>query len=86
MLQKKVTKEFDFFLLFEKFITATKKGKRRQPNGKRVSNGTSKNYDSLQKLLKKFCEDKKILLRLKPVAKLNKRDLRSCLILFGLFI
>ena len=76
MLQKKVTKEFDFFLLFEKFITATKKGKRRQPNGKRVSSGTSKNYDSLQKLLKKFCADKKILLRLKPVAKLNKRDLR----------
>jgi integrase len=76
MLQKKVTKELDFFLLFKKFINATKKGKRLQPNGKRVSSGTSKNYDSLQKLLKKFCADKKMMLRLKPVAKLNKRELR----------
>jgi len=52
-------KEFNFFELYEHFITDSKKGKRLQPNGKKLSAGTIVNYGYTLQLLKKFSEEKK---------------------------
>ena len=43
---------------FEKFIAASKSGKRVQPNGKPISKGTIENYSYTLALLKTFCTEK----------------------------
>ena len=68
-------KEFNFFELYEHFITDSKKGKRLQPNGKKLSAGTIANYGFTLQLLKKFSEEKKIQLRIRPGKSLQSREL-----------
>jgi hypothetical protein len=68
------TKEFCFFEKFEKFIQASKKGRRLQPNGKRISNGTIKNYEGTLKLLRLFADETKFSLRIVPANRLSKRS------------
>jgi integrase len=67
--------QLDFFSLYEKFINDSKKGKRLQPNGKRISVGTANNYYYTYLLLKRFCEEKHFDLRIRPARRLNKREL-----------
>ena len=74
MLSKK---EFCFISLFEKFIQDCKKGRRLQPNGKRISKGTVVNYSSTLKLLKDFSESKVFTLRIKNTRKLRAREMES---------
>ncbi len=69
------TKELDLLPLFEKFINDSKKGKRLQPNGKRISSGTIDNYGYTLSLLQSFVQHKSYPLRLRSVYRLNSREL-----------
>jgi site-specific recombinase XerD len=70
-------KEFSFLILFEKFIHDCKKGKRLQPNGKKISKGTICNYENTLKLLKEFAQKKEFTLRIKSIRKLTAREIES---------
>ncbi|MBL7707639.1 MAG: tyrosine-type recombinase/integrase [Chitinophagaceae bacterium] len=74
MTKKLNGKEFDFFMLYDQFITESVRGKRLQPNGKKVSAGTVANYAYSLKLIKKFCGEKKFVLRIRPAQKLSLRE------------
>ncbi|HZH63972.1 MAG TPA: hypothetical protein VEY10_03705 [Flavisolibacter sp.] len=67
-------KQHDFLLLFEKFIQDSKKGKRLQPNGKRLSSGTVKNYQSVLHLLRIFAEKHSFPLRIIGWNRLTSRE------------
>jgi integrase len=69
------SKELSFFTLFLRFINDSKRGRRLQPNGKRISPGTVKNYEQTLHLIQHFCIEKNFLLRIRPARKLNHRDL-----------
>lgn len=63
--------------LYEKFINDSKKGKRLQPNGKPVTAGTLQNYYYSFLVLKRFATEKQFHLRIKPVRRLNARELAA---------
>lgn len=75
MNTKNHTKILSFFGLFERFINDSSKGKRLQPNGKKISSGTVKNYHYTLQLLKRFCIEKGFYLRIKPIRKASDREL-----------
>lgn len=70
-------KELSFFSEFERFIRDSHHGRRLQPNGKRISPGTLINYRFTIKLVKRFCDEKLIELRIRPVRWLNRREIQS---------
>jgi site-specific recombinase XerD len=70
-------KPFDFFALYQKFISDSKRGKRLQPNGKRISPGTVQNYFYTYLLIRRFCHEKQFDLRIHPIRRLNQRQLAS---------
>lgn len=72
MTKRNRKKTFCFFSLYETFIQDSKRGKRLQPNGKRISKGTITNYTCTQKLLLAFAEKKKFTLRIRPASVLTK--------------
>jgi hypothetical protein len=67
----------DFFALYQKFVNDSRKGRRLQPNGKRISDGTTKNYCYTGLLLQRFCEAKGFELRIRSARRLNQRELNS---------
>lgn len=67
-------KSYSFVALFERFITESKKGKRLQANGKRISMGTLNNYICCLKLVQRFCLEKSFELIIKDERKLNGRQ------------
>jgi len=69
------SKELSFTNFYLKFIIDSRKGRRLQPNGKRISEGTVKNYEYSLQLVHLFCEKKNFSLRIRPARKLNKREL-----------
>lgn len=69
------SKELSFIDLYLRFINDSKKGRRLQPNGKRISEGTIKNYEYSLKLVQSFCARKNFSLRIRPANKLNRREL-----------
>lgn len=71
------TNALSFFTLFDKFIQASRRGRRLQPNGKKLSPGTITNYGYTLALLKRFCAAKHFDLRIRPARKLNARDLET---------
>jgi len=77
MKPKSVRKELFFFALFDRFIKDSDKGKRLQPNGKRISIGTVANYDYTRKLLQAFSRQKNFELRIRPARYLNRRELET---------
>ena len=76
-MKNSTRKEHCFLSLFEKFISDSKKGKRLQPNGKKVSEGTIDNYTYCKKLLEKFCLSKSFHLRIKEERRLNSREFET---------
>jgi integrase len=72
MQRKKTT--YCFLTLYEKFISDSRRGKRLQPNGKRLSVGTVENYRYTKKLIEQFCTCKQFVLRILPGQKLTKRE------------
>lgn len=74
MSSLKLKKQHAFFPLFEKFISESKKGKRLQPDGKKISAGTIKNYSTTKQLLERFCMEKNFDLRIRQERYLNTRE------------
>src|SRR5258705_5770233 len=70
-------KELSFFDLFDRFINDSDKGRRLQPNGKRISAGTVANYGYTKQLLQAFSREKNIELRIRPARYLNGRELET---------
>ena len=70
-------KELHFFDQYEKFIKDNRRGRRLQPNGKKISVGTVNNYSYTLKLLQKFCSEKDFQLRIRPGRRLNARELET---------
>lgn len=77
MSRLKSKMQHSFFPLFEKFISDSKKGRRLQPNGKKISEGTVKNYNCTFRLLQKFSEDKNFCLRIREERRLNNRETQT---------
>jgi integrase len=67
-------KQLAFFPFFERFIKDSSKGKRVQPDGKRIGAGTIRNYNNTFLLLKDFCREKNFELRIRPMKYLNRRE------------
>jgi integrase len=77
MERTKTKKEHSFFILFDKFIADSNRGRRLQPNGKRLSQATVKNYTCTKKLVEKFCQEKEFRLRIREEKRLNSREMES---------
>lgn len=73
----KQNRQLDFFGLYDKFINDSNKGRRLQPNGKRISAGTVQNYYYTYLLLQRFCNVKQFDLRICPTRRLNMRELTT---------
>jgi len=69
------TKVLDFFGLYDRFVSDSRSGRRLQPNGRRISTGTIDNYRYTGRLLKKFCEEKQFVLRIRLLRSLSKREI-----------
>jgi integrase len=69
--------QLDFIRYFEKFIADSRSGRRLQPNGKRISQGTIGNYEITLGHLQRFSVAKEFPLRLHPVKRLQKRQLAA---------
>ena len=74
---QRTAKEYDLLPLFEKFILDSKKGRRLQPNGNRISTGTITNYLSCYRVLEYFARTKKFKLRVRTVRRLNQREMNT---------
>jgi integrase len=74
---KKKTKTYDFFRYLDLFIKASVSGKRRQPNGKRISKGTINNYKNTHKLLHEFHIKEGVELKIVPVNKQNRKEYKK---------
>jgi site-specific recombinase XerD len=68
-------KELPLLKLYDQFINDNKKGKRLQPNGKKITAGTIANYGYTRQLLHSFSGAKGFNLRIRPVRQLNQREL-----------
>jgi integrase len=75
MTTKNNKQEISFFEMYDQFIYDSKTGKRLQANGKKISDGTIKNYINTSRLLKNFSERHHFTLRLKKTNFLNQREL-----------
>jgi integrase len=67
-------KSLDFFKLYNRFIQDSRKGRRLQPNGKRISPGTVDNYFYTGLLIKRFCNEKQFELRIQSARRLSMRE------------
>jgi site-specific recombinase XerD len=76
-MKVKTYKSLDFFALYQKFISDSKKGRRLQPNGKRISVGTVQNYYYTYLLLQRFCQEKQFNLRIHSTRRLHQRQLAT---------
>lgn len=66
--------ELSFFALYDRFIQDNKRGKRLQPNGKKVSSGTIANYVHTKRVIEKFCTCRSFQLRIRIERQLNTRE------------
>lgn len=77
MITDSKKKELSFFDLYDKFLKDSVSGKRLQPNGKKITEGTIANYTYTKKLLQKFCIEKKFELRIRSVKTLTQRQTQT---------
>jgi hypothetical protein len=66
-----------FFEMYDRFIKDSKSGRRLQPNGKKITEGTISNYRYTKLLLQKFCAEKSFDLRISNVRKLTQREIKA---------
>jgi len=69
-------KAHSFFKLYDKFISDSERGRRLQPNGKKVTSGTIQNYVYTKRILEKFCNSKGFVLRIYSVKYLTQRQMQ----------
>lgn len=72
-----IKKDFDFFELLSAFMSHSRRGRRLQPNGKKISAGTLQNYQYTYLLLEQFCRQKAFTLRIRPIRRLTSRELTA---------
>ena len=77
MLHQPKIKSFDFFQLYDRFINDSVKGKRLQPNGKKVTAGTVISYKCTRNLLGRFVKNSNFELRINLVKKFTSRQLHA---------
>ncbi len=77
MSTKSRIRELALVDLYEQFIKASKKGKRLQPNGSKLSPGTIATYEYTLRLLRTFSNKKTFYLRIKPIRNLTHRQLKA---------
>lgn len=70
-------KELDLLAEYARFINDSRSGRRLQPNGKKISKGTVENYGFTLRLIRIFCEKKRLVLRIRPGRWLNGRELHA---------
>lgn len=70
-------KEYAFFDLYDRFLKDSETGKRLQPNGKKITDGTISNYRYTKLLLQKFCIAKNFELRIRSMKRLTQRELQA---------
>ena len=70
-----MVQELPLVSAFDEFIKDTIKGKRLKPNGDRIKPQSIENYRCVLKHLKQFEIEKKGILRIRPLRKLNMRQL-----------
>jgi integrase len=76
MKNVKKNNEFSFSDLFDRFIRYSEKGRRLQPNGRRLSPGTVETYKGTRKLLIAFSQKQHWPLRLKDTRTMNQREIQ----------
>lgn len=76
-MSEKTKKTYPFFDLYDRFIKDSETGRRLQPNGKKISTGTIKNYGHTRLLLQKFCIAKSFDLRIANSRRLTQRQMQS---------
>lgn len=76
-MKKAANASHDLLPLYRKFISMSHSGRRMQPNGKRISEGTVNNYRQTLKLLEKFSTEKDFPLRLRNIKYLDSRGMRT---------
>lgn len=69
--------QYDFFKLYDRFLSETKNGKRVQKNGKRVRASSIEPYMWLRKLLFEFSVNKEFPLHITSINNLKKRELQA---------
>jgi integrase len=69
-----MTKEYDFFTLLNNYISECESGKHLLKNGSKMREGSINNYKSLNKLLIKFCTEKKVTLKITNLIKCSQRE------------
>lgn len=70
-------KEISLLRLYDRFIMDSKKGRRLQPNGKRIGPGTVDNYRYTRQLLETFSITRKFDLRIRPARQLKAREMQQ---------
>lgn len=75
-MDRKTRKEYDFFILYRRFVNDTRSGKRLQKNGKRIRKSTLKVYEMMEHYLQKYCRKKNITLRIIPGTRLGNREFK----------
>lgn len=70
-------KEQDFISLFQKFVSDSHRGKRLQPNGRKIGEGTVANYRYTLKLIEAFSITRQFRLRIKASRFLNAREIKT---------
>lgn len=75
MLLQSNQKTYDFIKLYQQFIKDSLRGKRLQPNGKRISEGTINTYRGTLRLIERFIVESNFELRISEVTKFNTRKL-----------
>jgi integrase len=69
--------QYDFFKLYDRFVSETKNGKRVQKNGKRVRTSSIEPYIWLRKLLLDFSIKKEFPLHISSLGALKKREIQA---------
>jgi hypothetical protein len=70
-------KEYDFFKLFDSFISESRRGRRLQKNRKRIRRSSIEPYIWLRKLLYDFSCEKKFPIRIKSITRMGKREITA---------
>lgn len=77
MTAAKSRSHYDFFKLYDKYVSACRRGKRVQKNRKPIKKDTLRNYAFLRKHLLDFCLREQFDLRIHSLKRVNKRVFKA---------
>lgn len=74
MNRKSKKADIPFLPLVERFVQDSKSGRRLQPNDKRITKGSIRNYEQCLRLLQEFSTEKQFELRIRSAGRLTSRE------------